>query len=60
MRAFLRFVIFAMTHRSCLPAGVDYDAANVVVTYTQRFALRDRRADPDFLVRGGYLVDIFG
>ena len=30
---------------------MDYDAANVVVTYPQRFELRDRRADLDFLVR---------
>ena len=35
----------------CRWEGVDYDAANVVVTYPQRFELRDRRADLDFLVR---------
>ena len=28
----------------CRWEGVDYDAANVVVTYPQRFELRDRRA----------------
>ena len=28
-----------------------YDTADVVVTYPQRFELRDRRADLDFLVR---------
>ncbi len=35
----------------CRWEGVDYDSANVVVTYPQRFELRDRRADLDFLVR---------
>ncbi len=30
---------------------MDYDSANVVVTYLQRFELRDRRADLDFLMR---------
>ena len=35
----------------CQWEGVDYDAADVVVTYPQRFELRDRRADLDFLVR---------
>ena len=35
----------------CRWEGGDYDAANVVVTYPQRFELRDRRADLDFLVR---------
>ena len=35
----------------CRWEGVDYDAANVVVTYPQRFELRDRRADLHFLVR---------
>lgn len=35
----------------CRWEGVDYDGANVVVTYPQRFELRDRRADLDFLVR---------
>ena len=34
----------------CRWEEVDYDAANVVVTYPQRFELRDRRADLDFLV----------
>ncbi len=29
---------------------MDYDSANVVVTYPQRFELRDRRADLDFLL----------
>jgi hypothetical protein len=35
----------------CRWEGVDYDVAIVVVTYPQRFELRDRRADLDFLVR---------
>ena len=35
----------------CRWEGVDFDRANVVVTYPQRFELRDRRADLDFLVR---------
>ena len=35
----------------CRWEGVDFDGANVVVTYPQRFELRDRRADLDFLVR---------
>ncbi len=35
----------------CRWEGVDYDSANVVVTYPQRFELSDRRADLDFLVR---------
>ena len=39
---------------------MDYDAANVMMTYPQRFALRDRRANPDFLVRAVHHVDIFG
>ena len=39
------------TYRLAQASGVDYDAANVVVTYPQRFELRDRRADLDFLVR---------
>ena len=35
----------------CRWEGVDYNAVDVVVTYSQRFELRDRRADLDFLVR---------
>jgi hypothetical protein len=35
----------------CRWEGVDYDTTVVVVTYPQRFELRDRRADLDFLVR---------
>jgi hypothetical protein len=35
----------------CRWEGGEYDAANVVVTYPQRFELGYRRADLDFLVR---------
>ena len=39
---------------------MDYDAANVVVTYPQRFELRDRRADLDFLVRAKEVTEKIG
>ena len=44
----------------CRWEGVDYDAANVVVTYPQRFELRDRRADLDFLVRATVVTATIG
>ena len=44
----------------CRWEGVDYDAANVVVTYPQRFELRDRRADLDFLVRAKEVTERIG
>ena len=44
----------------CRWEGVDYDAANVVVTYPQRFELRDRRADLDFLVRAKEVTEKIG
>ena len=39
---------------------MDYDSANVVVTYPQRFELRDRRADLDFLVRAKEVTERIG
>ena len=47
---------FALTENQlfrifCRLEGVDYDAANVVMTYPHRFEQRDRRADLDFLIR---------
>ena len=44
----------------CRWEGVDYDAADVVVTYPQRFELRDRRADLDFLVRAKEVTEKIG
>ena len=44
----------------CRWEGVDYDAANVVATYPQRFELRDRRADLDFLVRAKEVTEKIG
>ena len=44
----------------CRWEEVDYDAANVVVTYPQRFELRDRRADLDFLVRAKEVTERIG
>ena len=39
---------------------MDYDSANVVVTYPQRFELRDRRADLDFWVRAKEVTERIG
>ena len=44
----------------CRWEGVDFDRANVVVTYPQRFELRDRRADLDFLVRAKEVTEKIG
>ena len=44
----------------CRWEGVDYDKADVVVTYPQRFELRDRRADLDFLVRAKEVTEKIG
>ena len=46
-----RATMLHMVRIFCRWEGVDYDAANVVVTYPQRFELCDLRADLDFLVR---------